>query len=219
MDNFLKWASENSAVINLISVVIALLSLIVTSLLTVLIIKQTTHLNRKQVQMEQEINTQQVQMQKRQLCVDTYPYKREIYANLFAVFAVCQGLTQTVKLEQLLLMDCEKVFSYYKFIQEASVPDVKAVFWSLREAQFVMTTDISSAILEIRQKFDDMCGCFCSLDALSKVLKTEKLSTELEKIKRHNVTQGLRLCNEILAYSDYMESVMPDAMNIGGIER
>ena len=72
---FVQWIVINEKVI---SICIAFASLVITSILTFLIIRQTKKLNRQQLEIEESINLKQIEMQKRQICVDSYPYKREI---------------------------------------------------------------------------------------------------------------------------------------------
>jgi hypothetical protein len=91
---FIKWIVTNE---KLISIFIALSSLVITSFLTFLIIKQTKKLNRQQMQIEESINLKQIEIQKRQLRIDSYPYKREIYCYVFAVLELCHQLLDLLK--------------------------------------------------------------------------------------------------------------------------
>ncbi len=71
---------------DIVNGITSIMGVIITSLLTFIIISQTHKLNLKQTQMEEKINSQQIQLIKRQIKVDSFPYKRDIYLNIFRIF-------------------------------------------------------------------------------------------------------------------------------------
>lgn len=75
--NSINWDAF-SGIINMISVAIS-------AILTYIIISQTRKISRNQNELEKKMNDQQMTIQKRQIRVDIFPYKREIYLNLFKV--------------------------------------------------------------------------------------------------------------------------------------
>jgi len=72
------------------------LGVIITSILTFIIIWQTGKINQKQIDLDRKLSEQQISLQKRQIRVDIFPYRREIYHNIFKVMEFSNFITTTL---------------------------------------------------------------------------------------------------------------------------
>jgi len=212
MEKIISWITENEV---WLTVIISFASLIATIVLTVLIIRQTKKLNEKQSKMEETINEQQIILQKRQLSVDTFPYKREIYSYVYSIFEMCEAINTTVKNERLYDYDYDQVNDYFSIIKDQYVPNMRKTIWCLRESEYILPDDISGTVLRIMNEFNEMCFCFQSLKVIKK-LATEQ---ELDEIKKQHIDDGLRMCKEILKFVSFIESIMPTELDIATVNR
>lgn len=213
---FVQWIVINE---KLISISIAFLSLVITSILTFLIIKQTKKLNRQQLEIEESINLKQIEMQKRQICVDSYPYKREIYCHVFAVLELCHQMQDLLKSVNLYSKNSTEILEFFNILQEQYVPESKKALWSMREAEYVLPENISLAVIDIRKNYDSMCAHFTAPASISKVLTTHEMETQIEEIKRHNIDEAIECCNKIVKHTSFIESVMPTELNISKLSK
>lgn len=77
-------------------IIFSAIGVISTFVLTIIIIAQTSKLNKKQQKLEKSINDSQLALQKRQLKLDMYAYRREMYINLISFFDFCDIIKQFV---------------------------------------------------------------------------------------------------------------------------
>lgn len=213
---FVQWIVINE---KLISICIAFTSLVITSLLTFLIIKQTKKLNRQQLEIEESINLKQIEMQKRQICVDSYPYKREIYCHVFSVLELCHQMLGLLKSVNLYSKNSTEILEFFNILQEQYVPESKKALWSMREAEYVLPENISLAVIDIRKNYDSMCAHFTAPASISKVSTTQEMETQIEEIKRHNIDEAIECCNKIVKHTSFIESVMPSELNISKLSK
>jgi len=213
---FIQWIVVNE---KLISICIAFSSLVMTSFLTFLIIKQTKKLNRHQLEIEESINRKQIEMQKKQICVDSYPYKREIYCYVSAVLELCHHMRNLLKSVNLYSKNPTEILEFFKILQEQWVPDRKQALWSMREAEYVLPENISAAIIDIRKNYDSMCAHITAPASISKVLTTQEMETHIEEIKRLNINEAIACCNRIVKHTSFIESVMPVELNISKLSK
>ena len=69
---------------------IALANVLLTTVLTAIIIRQTNRLNKQQLAFERDNHQRALDLQKRQIQIETFPYKREIYSNAVIFLKIYQ---------------------------------------------------------------------------------------------------------------------------------
>lgn len=209
--SFIQWIECNE---QWISLCIAILSLLVNTILTGFIIWQTKRLNQNQQELEKSISNQQIELQKRQIQIDSYPYKREIYTNVFQVLALCdqlKNITETVDLNDL---SPEQIFEVFSLLQEQYVPDRKQTLWILREAEYVLSSQIAHVVLDIRDNYDTMCTHFIVINTFSKLDAEFVNGYAKELTKSYNIEKIVECCNKIVNHTTYIENVFPTELNI-----
>lgn len=214
--NIIQWLSFNE---KLITICISFLSLMVSSILTFLIIKQTKTLNNQQMQIEENLNLKQIEMQKRQIRVDSYPYKREIYCYVFAVLELCHQLQDLIKSVNLKSKDPAQLLEFFKILQEQYVPDTQKALWGMREAEYVLPKNISLAVIDIRKNYDSMCAHFTAPASVAKVLTPYEMETQIDEIKQHNIDEAIACCNKIVKHTSFIESIMPSELDISELSK
>lgn len=208
---FIKWIEYNE---NWLSVSIMFASFLVSAFLTGLIIWQTKRLNQNQQELEKSINNQQIELQKRQIQIDSYPYKREIYTNVFQVLALCdqlKNITETIDLND---RSPEEIFEVFSLLQEQYVPDRKQALWILREAEYVLSSQIAHVVLDIRNNYDTICTHFIVINTFSKLDAEFVNGYAKEMTKSYNIEKIVECCNKIVNHTTYIENVFPKELNI-----
>lgn len=198
---------------------IALADVLITAFLTLRIILQTKKLNETQQDLEKKLNQEQMNMQKRQIQVDTFPYKREVYTAVFSVLELCNMIKELTKSVNLYNKTTEQLKEFMEVLLEQYVSDKKQIFWSMREAEYILPENISKTILEIRKHFDSMCYHLNIPNAISMVMTQYELETELEKIKVDNIEAALMDCDAIVNHAQFIESILPRELNIANLNR
>ena len=191
----------------------------VTALLTFIIIFQTHKLNKKQLEFEEKVNQRDVDLQKRQIQIDTFQYKREVYTNTFAVFECCNALKDFMSKLDLSIRSGREITEMFSLIQEKYIPDPKSTLWSLREAEFILPSNLSEPILKIRTCYDNMASDFISLGTIESVLTDIELEKVFPESKIEILQNAFKNCNEILSYVQFIEAALPKEIIIAGLNR
>ena len=198
---------------------IALANVLLTTVLTAIIIRQTNRLNKQQLAFERDNHQRALDLQKRQIQIETVPYKREIYSNVFAIFECCHFLKDVSTKIDLTQKTGKELSDMFSLTCKGYVPDIKDAIWSLREAEYILPANIAIPVLEIRSCFDKVCANFNCLASIESILTSDELQTLFQGIKEDNVYSALSNCDKILSYVSYIESIMPVEINIANLNR
>jgi hypothetical protein len=199
----------------IISGVVSIIEVIISSLLTFIIIKQTYKLNKMQNAMEEKLNYQQSLLQKRQIKIDTFPYKRELYLNLFKVLEFSNFLTETLFKLDISNKSAADIYQIYKVAEENYLGDSIEIVGSLRESEYILPLNISSTVVVINKTFDNICARFMVLGTLSKALTNE----ELQKTKTLNIDSIKEGCLLINSRVPFLQSIMAKELDISTLDR
>lgn len=200
---------------NIINLITNFLGMVFTISLTGIIISQTSKNSRKQLELTKNINQQQSSIQKRQIKVDIYPYKREIYVHLTKVYEFTNTLNDLLERIDLKIKSGKDIFGIYQNLQKQFVPDVFETLWRLRESKYILPSSICNTIDVIRTNFDEIQTLLYSFNLYSEILTTE----EFEKIKISNLEKIEASCKSILRKRNQIESQLIEELNISNLEK
>ena len=198
---------------------IAIVDVLFTTILTGIIIFQTSALSKRQHMFEEATAKKESELQQRQLQVETYPFKREIYANTFAIFECCRLLKNLSQKIDLTNKTGEQLSVIVSSICKVYIPDLKATLWNLRESEYVLPDNISKSLLDIRTRFDLLYSNLHGLGALESLMTEIELQTVFIETKKGNIATALNECDKILSYRDFIESILPKELNIANINK
>lgn len=124
------------------NLVFSLFSIGITSLLTVLIIIQTKKLTKKQQELDKVLNESQRELQQRQLKLDLYNYRRDVYVNLAKIY-------EFTKIAKVFLFDGEK--DIYSNVPAKAESILRVTGYIVR----IDNSDVSSVLAESNCLFSE----------------------------------------------------------------
>lgn len=189
--------------------------MVFTLILTGIIIYQTSKNSRKQLELTKNINQQQKSIQKRQLKVDIYPYKREIYVHLTKVYEFTHTLNNLFERIDLKIKSGKDIFGIYQNLQKQFVPDVFETLWRLRESKYIMPSSLCNNIDLIRTNFDEILTLLYSFNLYADILTPE----EFDEIKISSLEKIEASCKIILSNRNLIESMIIEELNISNLEK
>lgn len=214
--NLFEWLSLNE---KWLSLCLSLFSILITSFLTFLIIYQTEKLNRKQIDFESLIQKRQEDLQKRQILLESFPYKREIYSHVFTIFELCHQFLDLSKSVDLYSKEPEELNGLLNGLQKSYIPDMRKAMWSLRESEYILPRNISDIVLEIREDYDSMCGNIIYLYHFSKVMTENEQINEFDILKKMSIDNALDCCRRIDEHAAFIERIIPEELNISDLSK
>lgn len=210
--DIIRWLTDNE---KWLAICVSGLSLLFSTILTYLIIRQTKNLSRQQVKIEENINLKQIEVQKKQILVEAYPYKREIYCNVSAVLELCHKIKALQKSVSLQSKDPAQLLQVFNVLQKQYVPDSKKALWSMREAEYVLPKNIFPTVLDIRENYDSMCAHFNAPAIITKLLTPQEIEKGVdEEMKLHEIDEAINCCDRIVKHTLFIESIMPSELDI-----
>lgn len=202
--------------------VFSLFSIGITSLLTVLIIIQTKKLTKKQQELDKVLNESQRELQQRQLKLDLYNYRRDVYVNLAKIY-------EFTKIANVFLFEDEKdiysdvpakaksILEITGYIVRIDNSDVSSV---LAESNCLFSEKISSEINFINH---DFAMIWITLNQLSN--KNE----ENKKQQKQNSTEGIVIkamvndlqfkIDQILKHKDTVMDNIKSELDVSNLEK
>lgn len=195
----------------------AWLSLVINSVLTLLIIWQTFSLAKRQKKQEEDLNSQQErfqkELQKRQLQLDTFGYKNEIYMNitkvgqLVAEYSVYfeKDIVRHKSYEQL-----RGIFSVYIDVLKIDAPEILA---KLRQAEYFFESYIYNAVYDVAVNFDEIMGDVGKFNLYPQILCDE----EMEPLRIELLDDMKKRCEIINRHMTYLHSIIPRKLQINNL--
>lgn len=212
----ISWIKDN---VEVVSLVLSAISIFITSILTFLILSQTKKINIQQMEFESSITKRQEELQKRQIHLESFPYKREIYSHVFTIFELCHQFLELSKSVDLYSKEPEKLKGLLDGLQKSYIPDNRKTMWSLREAEYILPRNISEVLLDVRKNYDSMCANLIYLDHFSKIMTENELINEFESIKKISIDNALDCCRSIDNHAQFIERIMPEELSISNISK
>lgn len=212
ISNWSSWIVGHEVQLNL---AISLLSFIVTSVLTVVIIGQTSKLAKQQSEQEKHINKQQEDLQKRQMRIDTFDYKNNIYHALYRVFQMTGEIEDIFSKIGLRDKTMEQLYQMFEIIREQLKIDVSEMLWLFKQAKYILPSNIYPSVRDIADNFNELTGDIGKLKFFPTILAPDEIEEEKQQLLR-DIEDRAKCINQ---YVIYIESVMPRELDISSLEK
>lgn len=201
------WIEENEVFLDLS---ISMLSFVVTSVLTIVIIMQTSKLAKKQSKQDLLINKQQEDLQKRQMRIDTFDYKNTIYHALYKVFQMTAEIEDIFSHVNLGQKDMAQLYMMFEIIREQLKIDVSETMWLFKQAEYILPENIYLSVSAISRDFNELTGDIGKLKLFPAILNEDELSEEKENLLDDILFRAQQINKHVL----FIESIMPIELDI-----
>lgn len=193
------------------TMIISGFSMIVELVLTIIIIFQTHKNAKNQQELEIKFNEQQQMMQEKQYRIDTLPFKREIYINLYKIFQRTQIIKDIVKISLLKEKTLKEIGEIYECIDDVDIIDSSKVMLSLKEAEYIFPKNIYSSIKCVEKAYDEMVSTFKICKTLSSIFQDPE---SIEEIKQENIDKISNNIEIILKNANFLTNIIPEYIKI-----
>lgn len=209
---WITWVLENEDLLNLI---IAFLSFLVTSILTILIIQQTSRLAKKQSEQERLINQQQEDLQKRQIKIETFEYKNSIYHAVYKVFQLTNMITVFFSKINLEEKSMEQLSQMFDTMRSHLQIDVAETLWLFRQAEYILPSNIYESVKDIAGNFDELAGDFCKFKLFQTILTPNEIGVTKKLLYDDIMNRTTQINRHVL----FITSIMPRELDISSLEK
>lgn len=192
--------------------VTSMVGVIATTILTIVIIAVTVRNHKRTVELEKEINHQEVKIHERQLRVDTYTHKREIYRNAMSVIALCEQLMFFQEKIDFNERSDEVIAGIVEDTLNNYVPNRRSVIQNLYESKFLFPKELSEKIITIRTEFDNMCAVLGQYQTLNNHLSFEEKRATMSTMRDEFLKQINESCFTIMEQREAVDAAMEKDM-------
>lgn len=206
---------------NAVSAISSICGTIIAALLTYLIIKQTAQINLQQVELEERLNRDMQHLQRQQLLIEIFPYRREFYIKLFGIFRFNDNLARLIfNLDGIHQKSPREIFEMYEFIRKESFVDIKEVPDTLREAEFIFSKDTAKQINFIADIFDNLNVKLMGLKIYDMPMFVDVLSKEeINKSKMEILKDTSKLCQRLSDNYGKTKKMIRNEIDISNVEK
>lgn len=163
-------------IIDIIGLIISFLALIISTMLTVLIIKQTHKIAKDQLILQKQLNQRQDDFELKQLKVQQRPDRLEAFKTIFSVYKYIECLTLAKNtLDQ---KTYEQIGQYFKACDQVTQISVEDINMKLFIGELVVSSHVKPTFEKIRKMFWKM-----SENIERFYLSELNILTEAEKVK------------------------------------
>lgn len=202
-------------ILDRLDLLISFFSLLSTTVLTILIIHQTHNLAKQQTELEQHLNKQQLEMQKRQIRLESFSYKIEIYKALHNAFQFTGEVESLYNTIDIYKKNYDQLYPLFSSLLENMNKSTTDTLWLFKQAEFIISPNIYSAIKDISFHFDQLSGSIAKLKLYPLILLEDEMETEKKKV----LDCILHHAEKINTYVLYINSVMPHEISINQLEK
>ena len=209
MDSFIQWSNENQG---FISALLAIFSLLV-SVVAIIISIITAQKQRKD---QLVIAKRQELIQKRQIKVDSYPYRFECWRVLTFLKTVSEGISFTSAVANFHSKSPEQLVTIFDILM-TNVPNTSSeLLMVLLQTKSAISRDLWSDIEEIHRLFDSISSAFNYLKIYDKNLLNDE---ELNQLKEDNVRTILTSNYALSARLEQTMKLLNEELYIGDIHK
>lgn len=157
-----------------LDVVFSAIGVLSTMALTAIIIMQTSNLNKKQQELEKQIENSQ---KKREL----YSYRREIFRAAAIVNQIAVHTVNYFDTANVLTRSGAQIKEALETIEKLNRGDSLQLKQLLSEADLVFSNEIAVRLFNIRDMYNDIINASSELSLLDKILTEEEKKAEMPK--------------------------------------
>ena len=165
------WICENSI---WLSILISGFEMIITAVLTFIIIYQTKKNNDAVQKLEKQISNRDVDLQRKQLKLELFPYKREIYRHLLSVFSFCEMYEDLDRKISLKDKSAKQLYDIVDTIREQMGIDKNNIRKDLLESKYIFPERIANEIINTANRFEEFSSSFSILRTMDDQLTEEE---------------------------------------------
>ena len=148
--------------------------MIITAVLTFIIIYQTRKNNNAVQKLEKQISDRDVDLQRKQLKLELFPYKREIYRNLISVFSFCEMYENLDRKISLKDKSAKQLYDIVDAIREQMGIDKYNIRKDLLESKYIFPERIANEIINTANRFEEFSSSFSILRTMDDQLTEEE---------------------------------------------
>lgn len=193
------------------------LSLVINSVLTLLIIWQTFSLAKRQNKQDLELNIQQErfqkELQKRQLQLDTFEYKNEIYMVITKVGQLTAEYD--VYFEKSIVKDktYKQLYDIFGTYMDVLKIDVSEILAKLRQAEYFFEFYIYDVIYDVAINFNEITGDVGKFKLYPQILTDE----EMEHFRNALLEDIETRCKAVNKHMVYLHSIIPQKLQLNNL--
>lgn len=229
-------SSIGSSTWEIINGVTGIVSVLATIILTFIIILQSRKLNKKQILLETNINNQQqkfqerinaeqlsiqsrihnqqLEVQKRQLRVDAFSYRRDIFLHACSILEFSNLINRVLIEKKLEIRNGDHLYGLIKTAEDSIVHDSRLAILSLRESEYIFSRDTADKLLDIRVLYDNTIASVSPLKFLDEHLTGDQMREQIDFVLNRIETNT----KGILKYTTFIFDVLPREFHISDIE-
>lgn len=208
----ISWIVSNEILLNL---TISFLSFVVTSILTIVIIAQTSKLAKKQNEQEIKINEQQQDWQKRQMRIDTFDYKNNIYRALCKVFQLTGEIVDIFPKIRIYEKEMDQLCQLFDILLSQLKIDVSETLWLFKQAEYILPENIYASVRDIAKDFDELTGDIGKFKFYPTILTPEEVDAEKNKLLDDIQYRAEQINRHVL----FITTIMPHELDISALEK
>lgn len=189
--SFINWCNDNegfvSALLSMLSILLACISLLIS-----------LQISRRQRKNDHELALRQEDLQKRQIKLDTYPYRVDCFETLCKLKEFTESsrkFLDGMKIEEKTPLQIKQIYSIlHKKIDDSGTD----VILKLIEGENVFQVSEWKKLKEIRKYYDRICFSFSLLSALDKDFLSEEEKSAVKKERASMIKDDVRKLDELL---------------------
>lgn len=201
-----------------LDIILSAVNFFVSAVLTIFIILQTKKLNDKQQELDKALNESQNELQQRQLKLDLYNYRREVYVNLAKIY-------EFTKIAKVFLFDDEKdiysnvptkakmILEITGYIVRIDNSDISSV---LAESNCLFSKEISKHIDSINHDFEIM---WIYLNQLANPKERQEQNDTIDTITKEMVDNLQFKIDQILKHKDFVMDSIKEELDVANLEK
>jgi hypothetical protein len=188
---------------------------IISVLLSLLCLAAAVMLVCKVMRMIKRLEESQRNLQIRQMKVDTYPYKRDIYLSVVKITTFARTIMENslqIDPAEANIKDLAKV--YLTANETMLGNDALGIIERLFEAKFLFPEEVYMIIRDMTGEFDLICSCITQIDIFTKLDKTVK-EAEFFMNEKKKAIDGA--CRSIIGSTARIKMLIQEDMDIQNI--